>query len=54
LFTGIINSDGKLWKDQRRFLHDRLRQFGMKMMGSGKEEMQNRIMVIIFFLFVFI
>ncbi|KAF4524243.1 hypothetical protein B566_EDAN008789 [Ephemera danica] len=41
---GIVNSDGKLWKEQRRFLHDRLRRLGMKMTGTGKEDMQNRIM----------
>nr|AVL92816.1 CYP450 [Locusta migratoria] len=41
---GIINTDGKLWKDQRRFLHERLRQFGMKYIGAGKEHMESRIM----------
>ncbi|XP_071450811.1 cytochrome P450 18a1 [Hetaerina americana] len=41
---GIINSDGRLWKDQRRFLHERLRQFGMKCVGAGKEQMESRIM----------
>ncbi|XP_066995612.2 cytochrome P450 18a1 [Anabrus simplex] len=41
---GIINSDGRLWKDQRRFLHERLRQFGMKYIGVGKEHMESRIM----------
>ncbi|KAJ9590643.1 hypothetical protein L9F63_016314 [Diploptera punctata] len=41
---GIINSDGRLWKDQRRFLHERLRQFGMKYIGAGKEHMECRIM----------
>jgi len=44
-FAGIINSTGKLWKDQRRFLHDKLRQFGMTYMGNGKQQMQKRIMV---------
>jgi len=43
--AGIINSTGKLWKDQRRFLHDKLRQFGMTYMGNGKQQMQKRIMV---------
>ncbi|XP_026468203.1 cytochrome P450 18a1-like [Ctenocephalides felis] len=41
---GIINSEGKLWKDQRRFLHDKLRQFGMTYMGNGKKLMERRIM----------
>ncbi|XP_037936336.1 cytochrome P450 18a1 [Teleopsis dalmanni] len=41
---GIINSTGKLWKDQRRFLHEKLRQFGMTYMGNGKHIMEKRIM----------
>ncbi|KDR21921.1 cytochrome P450 18a1 [Zootermopsis nevadensis] len=41
---GIVNSEGRLWKDQRRFLHERLRQFGMKYLGAGKELMETRIM----------
>ncbi|KAK9503987.1 hypothetical protein O3M35_010436 [Rhynocoris fuscipes] len=41
---GIINSDGRLWKDQRKFLHDRLRKFGMTYSGQGKEQMEARIM----------
>lgn len=45
LFSGIINSTGKLWKDQRRFLHEKLRQFGMTYMGNGKHIMEKRIMV---------
>lgn len=42
---GIINSEGKLWKDQRRFLHERLRHFGMTYFGAGKESMEKRIKV---------
>lgn len=34
LTSGIINVDGKLWKDQRRFLHDKMRLFGMTQMAS--------------------
>ena len=45
LIAGIINSTGKLWKDQRRFLHEKLRQFGMTYMGNGKHIMEKRIMV---------
>ncbi|KAL1140657.1 hypothetical protein AAG570_000587 [Ranatra chinensis] len=41
---GIINSDGRLWKDQRKFLHDRLRRFGMTYSGVGKDQMEGRIM----------
>lgn len=41
---GIINSTGKLWKVQRRFLHEKLRQFGMTYMGNGKHIMEKRIM----------
>lgn len=43
-FAGIINSKGKLWKDQRRFLHDKLRKFGIGM-GSRKDQIETRIMV---------
>ncbi|CAG7828195.1 unnamed protein product [Allacma fusca] len=42
---GIINVDGDMWKDQRRFLHERLRSFGMKHVGHGKEQLESRIMV---------
>lgn len=45
LFSGIINSEGKLWKDQRRFLHEKLRHFGMSYLGNRRELMQERIMV---------
>ncbi|XP_066602887.1 cytochrome P450 18a1 [Prorops nasuta] len=41
---GIINSEGALWKEQRRFLHEKLRSFGMTYMGSGKKVMESRIM----------
>lgn len=41
---GVINTEGKLWKDQRRFLHDRLRHFGMTYIGSRKGQMETRIM----------
>lgn len=41
---GVINSEGKLWKEQRRFLHDRLRHFGMTYLGTKKSQMENRIM----------
>lgn len=34
-----------MWKEQRRFLHERLRHFGMKHMGDGREKMEARIMV---------
>ncbi|XP_014285841.1 cytochrome P450 18a1 [Halyomorpha halys] len=41
---GIINSDGRLWKEQRKFLHDKLRRLGMTYSGQGKHEMEARIM----------
>ncbi|XP_019864631.2 cytochrome P450 18a1 [Aethina tumida] len=41
---GVINTAGKLWKDQRRFLHDGLRHFGMSYIGARKVQMENRIM----------
>ncbi|XP_026494957.1 cytochrome P450 18a1 [Vanessa tameamea] len=40
---GIINSEGRLWKSQRRFLHEKLREFGMTYMGNGKKIMEARI-----------
>jgi len=46
LAIGIINSIGDLWKDQRKFLHDKLRLFGMTYLGNGKHIMEGRIMVI--------
>lgn len=45
LCTGIINSEGRLWKSQRRFLHEKLREFGMTYMGNGKKIMESRIKV---------
>jgi len=38
---GIINSEGQLWKNQRRFLHQQ--KFGMKHWGSGSEQMETRV-----------
>lgn len=43
-FAGVINTEGKLWKDQRRFIHTRLRHFGMSYIGSRKAQMESRIM----------
>lgn len=34
-----------MWKDQRKFLHDKLRSFGMTYMGTGKKIMESKIMV---------
>lgn len=42
--TGVINTEGKLWKEQRRFLHDHLRRFGMTYIGVRKSQMEGRIM----------
>lgn len=36
---------GKLWKDERRFLHEKLRVLGMTYMGSEQKKMEKRIMV---------
>ncbi|XP_035736403.1 cytochrome P450 18a1-like [Vespa mandarinia] len=41
---GVINTEGAMWKDQRRFLHEKLRSFGMTYMGAGKKIMESRIM----------
>lgn len=45
LISGVVNVDGKLWKEQRKFLHEQLRRFGMKQVGAGKEQLEARIMV---------
>jgi 26-hydroxylase len=34
-----------MWKEQRRFLVERMRHFGMKHSGHGKEQLEARIMV---------
>ncbi|KAJ8676568.1 hypothetical protein QAD02_012355 [Eretmocerus hayati] len=41
---GIINSEGALWKDQRRFIHDKLRNFGMTYRNSSKKILELTIM----------
>lgn len=45
LSAGVVNNDGKLWKDQRRFLHERLRKFGMAFSDGGRTHMEARISV---------
>ncbi|XP_064082744.1 cytochrome P450 18a1-like [Macrobrachium nipponense] len=42
---GLVNTSGLIWKDQRRFIHERMRAFGMKTTGPGREQMQDTIMV---------
>nr|XP_034178596.1 cytochrome P450 18a1 isoform X1 [Osmia lignaria] len=42
--VGIINTEGAMWKEQRKFLHDKLRSFGMTYIGGGKKVMESRIM----------
>lgn len=44
IIIGVINTEGKLWKDQRRFINTRLRHFGMSYIGSRKSQMESRIM----------
>ncbi|XP_050692357.1 cytochrome P450 18a1-like [Eriocheir sinensis] len=41
---GLFNISGDMWKEQRRFLHDRLRSMGMKTTGLGRDQMEVRIM----------
>jgi polyhydroxyalkanoate synthesis regulator phasin len=43
---GVLNTRGKMWKDERRFLHQKLIKLGMKKFGSGREQMEQRIQVI--------
>ncbi|XP_015118416.1 cytochrome P450 18a1 [Diachasma alloeum] len=40
---GIINAEGAMWKDQRKFLHEKLRSFGMTYLGNGRKIMETRI-----------
>ena len=47
-----MNIDGLMWKDQRKFVHERLRSFGMKSFGPGRKQMENRIMVCIYLFFI--
>jgi hypothetical protein len=42
---GVINAEGKLWKDQRRFLHEKLRRFGMTYLNSKNSKLQTLISV---------
>ena len=42
---GIINAEGNLWKQQRRFLHQKLRHFGVRAAGAERDQMEARIMV---------
>ncbi|XP_047470769.1 cytochrome P450 18a1-like [Penaeus chinensis] len=40
---GLINTSGDIWRNQRRFLHERLRGMGMKLGGAGRMRMEERI-----------
>uniref|UniRef100_A0A2P2I1V8 Cytochrome P450 18a1-like n=2 Tax=Hirondellea gigas TaxID=1518452 RepID=A0A2P2I1V8_9CRUS len=40
---GVVNTRGKMWKDERRFLHQKLIKHGMKKFGSGREKMEAKI-----------
>ncbi|XP_045473904.1 cytochrome P450 18a1 [Harmonia axyridis] len=40
---GLINIAGKLWKEQRKFVHEGLRHFGMSYLGTKKAQMETRI-----------
>ncbi|KMQ90114.1 cytochrome p450 18a1, partial [Lasius niger] len=40
---GVINTDGAMWKDQRRFLQDRLRKLGMTFSGASRILLESRI-----------
>lgn len=47
--AGIINTEGALWKNQRKFLRNKLINLGMTTNGSGKKDMGKKIMVSIEF-----
>lgn len=34
-----------MWKEQRKFLHEKLRSFGMTYLGNGKKIMETRVNV---------
>lgn len=51
-YIGIINTEGAMWKDQRKFLHDKLRHFGMTYLGAGRKVMESRIMVSVNYYFL--
>jgi len=42
---GVINAEGLLWKDQRRFLHEKLRRFGMTHFSNNNNKLQNMVTV---------
>ena len=54
IHLGIVNVEGKMWKEQRRFLHERLRHFGIKHTGDGRDKMEARIMVSFLFFYLLI
>lgn len=41
--AGVVNTEGALWKDQRKFVHDNLKKFGMNFRNS--RNMESKIMV---------
>lgn len=44
VYSGLICTEGKFWKDQRSLVHKWLRDMGMIKFGPKRELMQNRIM----------
>lgn len=44
-WSGVINAEGKLWKDQRRFLHEKLRGFGITHVNSKNTKLHDLIKV---------
>ena len=43
--SGIVNTDGALWKEQRAFLHSVLRKLGAKSMTLGRDCLEHKIRV---------
>jgi ecdysteroid 25-hydroxylase CYP306A1 len=43
--TGLICAEGKLWKDQRKFVTTCLRNFGMIKFGAKRGRLEKRISV---------
>lgn len=43
LFLGIICTEGELWKDQRKFIHACLRQFGAAKVSPKRNQIEEMI-----------
>lgn len=44
IISGLICSEGELWRDQRKFAINCLKKFGMTKFGPKRDQMEQRIM----------